>query len=168
RLVAYIVPTAEASVEPGELAAQLRAHLAACLPDYMVPAAFVRLEDLPLTPNGKLDRKALPSPEGEAYARRDYEAPQGEVEQALAAIWSELLGLEQVSRHDHFFELGGHSLLAMRLLSRLKDKIGFSIELSTVFRNPILLDLAREVIIIFLSKDIILRKAHSIDLVSEG
>ncbi|WP_141720108.1 AMP-binding protein, partial [Rhizobium sp. YK2] len=66
RLVAYIVPTAEASVEPGELAAQLRAHLAACLPDYMVPAAFVRLEDLPLTPNGKLDRKALPSPEGEA------------------------------------------------------------------------------------------------------
>ncbi|TRB12301.1 AMP-binding enzyme, partial [Rhizobium rhizogenes] len=97
RLVAYIVPTADASAEPGELAAQLRTHLAASLPDYMVPAAFVRLEELPLTPNGKLDRKALPSPEGEAYARRSYEAPQGEVEQALAAIWTELLGLEQVS-----------------------------------------------------------------------
>ncbi|TRB13948.1 phosphopantetheine-binding protein, partial [Rhizobium rhizogenes] len=106
-------------------------------------------------------------PEGEAYARRSYEAPQGEVEQALAAIWTELLGLEQVSRHDHFFELGGHSLLAMRLLSRLKDEIVFSIELSTIFKNPTLSDLARELIIIFLSKNINQRKTPSVDLVSE-
>ncbi|WP_141720131.1 alpha/beta fold hydrolase, partial [Rhizobium sp. YK2] len=142
RLVAYIVPTAEASVEPGELAAQLRAHLAACLPDYMVPAAFVRLEDLPLTPNGKLDRKALPSPEGEAYARRDYEAPQGEVEQTLAAIWSELLGLERVSRHDHFFELGGHSLLAAQLTAR-SGEIGLEIPVNTIFKSPVLSQLAQ-------------------------
>ncbi|WP_141720074.1 phosphopantetheine-binding protein, partial [Rhizobium sp. YK2] len=93
----------------------------------------------------KLDRKALPSPEGDAYARRDYEAPQGEVEQALAAIWSELLGLERVSRHDHFFELGGHSLLAVQLMERLR-RLGLSTEVRTLFAKPVLSDLAGRII----------------------
>ena len=106
--MAYWVGEAEAGAEA------LRGHAGERLPEYMVPAAYVRLEQLPLTPNGKLDRRALPSPEGDAYARRGYEAPQGETEEALAEIWSEVLGVERVGRRDHFFELGGHSLLVVR------------------------------------------------------
>ncbi|MCK1475766.1 AMP-binding protein, partial [Bradyrhizobium sp. 197] len=113
RLVAYVVTAAEhaGEAEETELAGTLRTHLGARLPEYMVPSAFVRLAALPLTPNGKLDRKALPPPEDDAYARAAYEAPRGEIEIALAQIWAELLGLERVGRHDNFFELGGHSLL---------------------------------------------------------
>ena len=73
---------------------------------------------LPLTPNGKLDRKALPAPEGDAYAVRGYEAPVGEIETAVAEIWAEVLKVEHVGRHDNFFDLGGHSLLAVRVVSR--------------------------------------------------
>ncbi len=131
RLVAYVVGE-EASAET------LRAHLAACLPEYMVPAAYVRLEVLPLTPNGKLDRKALPDPKDEAFARAAYEAPKGEVEQALAAIWSELLGIDKVSRHDNFFELGGHSLLAVRLISRVQVEVGINLPFSIVFSHSTL------------------------------
>ncbi|MDB4951421.1 MAG: sypB, partial [Gemmatimonadetes bacterium] len=109
RLVAYVVGDDSAGADV------LRAHLAATLPEYMVPAAFVRLEALPLTPNGKIDRKALPAPEGDAFAARAYEAPAGETEQALADIWAEVLGVERVGRRDHFFELGGHSLLAVQV-----------------------------------------------------
>ncbi|MBD9653175.1 non-ribosomal peptide synthetase, partial [Ensifer sp. ENS09] len=119
RLVAYIV-SIDDFAEIGDLASMLRAHLAIHLPDYMVPSAFVHLPAFPLTPNGKLDRRALPAPDDEAYARRGYEAPQGEIEQILAAIWSDLLGVDRVSRNDHFFELGGHSLLAVQLMERLR------------------------------------------------
>ncbi len=115
RLVAYVVVQSEvhgASVgsEAGlALAGTLRDYLSSRLPDYMVPSAFVRMESLPLTGNGKLDRRALPVPEGDAFAHAGYEAPLGEIEVALARIWSELLGVEQVGRHDNFFALGGHS-----------------------------------------------------------
>ncbi|KAF7963680.1 hypothetical protein AWV80_07060 [Cupriavidus sp. UYMU48A] len=143
RLVAYVVGVpGEAASEPGELAATLRAHLSARLPEYMVPSAFVCLEVLPLTPNGKLDRKALPVPEDDAYARRTYEAPRGEIETVLAGLWAELLGLERVGRHDHFFELGGHSLLAVRLMSRLSQALGVELPLRTLFSKPLLSDLA--------------------------
>ncbi|MFA1627698.1 amino acid adenylation domain-containing protein, partial [Rhizobium mongolense] len=113
----------------------------ACLPDYMVPAAFVRLSALPLTPNGKLDRKALPVPDDDAYAHRTYEAPRGEIETALAEIWAELLGVERVGRHDHFFELGGHSLLAVQLMERLRRQ-SLGVEVRTLFARPVLCDLA--------------------------
>ncbi|MBP2239426.1 amino acid adenylation domain-containing protein, partial [Sinorhizobium kostiense] len=148
RLVAYVVAkTADGSdkADGAELAAALRAHLGGLLPDYMVPAAFVRLDALPLTPNGKLDRKALPAPADEAYARRAFEAPRGEIETLLAGIWEELLGIERVGRHDNFFELGGHSLLAVRLLARLTQALAVELPLATLFAKPTLADLALSV-----------------------
>ncbi|MFW8642047.1 AMP-binding enzyme [Rhizobium beringeri] len=144
RLVAYVVvKTTDGSAEAdgAGLAASLRAHLGGLLPDYMVPSAFVRLEALPLTVNGKLDRKALPVPDDDAYARRAYEAPQGEIETLLAGIWAELLGVERVGRHDNFFELGGHSLLAVQMMERLR-RLSLGVEVRTVFAKPMLADLA--------------------------
>ncbi|UPJ95289.1 non-ribosomal peptide synthetase [Bradyrhizobium sp. 172] len=148
RLVAYVVTAAEhaGEAEGTELAGTLRTHLGARLPEYMVPSAFVRLAALPLTPNGKLDRKALPPPEDDAYARAAYEAPRGEIEIALAQIWAELLGLERVGRHDNFFELGGHSLLAVRLLSRVSQAVGLALPLTALFAKPVLSDLAESIV----------------------
>ncbi|WP_350307342.1 amino acid adenylation domain-containing protein, partial [Photorhabdus viridis] len=137
RLAAYVV----ASADDG-LVNSLRAHLSAILPDYMVPSAFVRLDAFPLTPNGKLDRRALPAPDNEAFAYQVYEAPQGETEMALAAIWRELLGIEQVSRHDSFFALGGHSLLAIRVVERLRH-FGLTLTARDLFQFPVLFELAR-------------------------
>ncbi|TAX02976.1 non-ribosomal peptide synthetase, partial [Rhizobium ruizarguesonis] len=144
RLVAYVVvkmTDGSAEADGAGLAASLRAHLGGLLPDYMVPSAFVRLEALPLTVNGKLDRKALPVPDDDAYARRAYEAPQGEIETLLAGIWAELLGVERVGRHDNFFELGGHSLLAVQMMERLR-RLSLGVEVRTVFAKPMLADLA--------------------------
>jgi amino acid adenylation domain-containing protein len=145
RLVAYVV--ADKEMDAGELVATLRGHLAGILPEYMVPAAFVRLEELPLTPNGKLDRKALLALEDEGYVHQAYEAPQGEMEQTLADVWRDLLGVERVGRHDHFFELGGHSLLALRLVSRVRSSLNVRIELSAVFNYPRLSSFAKKVLI---------------------
>ncbi len=137
RLVAYVV------AKPDEqLAQSLRAYIAANLPEYMVPAAFVRLDALPLTLNGKLDRKALPAPDNEAFAHQAYEAPQGEIEHALAAIWSELLGVERISRHDNFFALGGHSLMAVRMIERLRHT-GLALSVRALFDKPTLSLLAQ-------------------------
>ncbi|MDE9478575.1 amino acid adenylation domain-containing protein [Xenorhabdus bovienii] len=138
RLVAYIVAEADE-----ELANNLRAHLSAVLPDYMVPAAFVRLDSFPQTPNGKLDRRALPVPAGDSFARKAYEAPQGETETALVAIWREVLGVEQISRHDNFLALGGHSLLAMRVMNRIAA-LGMELPLSELFSSPSLAALAEK------------------------
>ena len=121
----------------------LRADLAAYLPEYMVPAIYVRLDAFPLSANGKLDRKALPEPDLIAENDVPYEAPQGEVEIALAQIWAELLQVEQVGRQDNFFALGGHSLLAVQVLSRLRQSLQLEITLSAVFSNAVLADLAR-------------------------
>jgi hypothetical protein len=138
RLVAYVVGDADAE--------SLRAHLSTALPEYMVPAAYVRLEALPLTPNGKLDRKALPAPEGDAYASREYEAPEGKIEVALAEIWTELLRVERVGRRDHFFELGGHSLLALQVVSRVRQVMEVELALVAVFEKPVLAALAERIL----------------------
>ncbi|MGY3387746.1 amino acid adenylation domain-containing protein [Bradyrhizobium sp. USDA 3311] len=146
-LVGYVVCAPEAQsdeLDGADLAGTLRAHLSARLPDYMVPAAFVRLAVLPVTPNGKLDRKALPAPEDAAYARRTYEPPRGEIETALAGLWAELLGLARVGRHDHFFELGGHSLLAVQLLSGAVD-LGLNFSAADLFQAPVLKEFASKV-----------------------
>ncbi|MFG6902774.1 amino acid adenylation domain-containing protein, partial [Burkholderia pseudomallei] len=104
-------------------------------------SAYVRLDAWPLTPNGKLDRRALPAPADDAYARAEYEAPQGAKEEALAAIWRELLHVERVSRHDNFFELGGHSLLAIGVIERMRRE-GLHTDVRSIFNAQTLSDLA--------------------------
>jgi aryl carrier-like protein len=140
RLVAYCV--AREGQEPD--AQDLREHVAQALPGYMVPSAFVQLPALPLTPNGKLDRKAFPAPDGGAHVQREYEAPQGPAEQALAQLWQELLQVERVGRQDNFFELGGHSLLAVSLIERMKRQ-GLHTEVRALFTAPTLAGLAAQV-----------------------
>ncbi len=145
RLAAYVVPAA-APAAGVDFAAELRAHLAAHLPDYMVPAALVLLDALPLTPSGKLDRRALPAPGGEALASRPaYEPPAGDDERTIAAVWQELLGLERVGRHDDFFDLGGHSLLATRAVARLSRLFELELPLRALFQDATVAGLARAV-----------------------
>lgn len=138
RLVAYLVPQAGMVLD----AATLRAKLSTSLADYMLPSAFVVLEALPLTPNGKLDRQALPAPDQGALVTREYEAPQGEIEQQLAQIWQDLLGVERIGRHDNFFELGGHSLLAMSLVERLRQYLDTEMVLGDIFAEKTISKLA--------------------------
>ncbi|WP_198670662.1 non-ribosomal peptide synthetase [Oceanicella sp. SM1341] len=126
--------SAATPVEP----ATLRAALAARLPGYMVPARFMALDALPLNANGKVDRKRLPSPAAAPAST----PPQGAAEVRLAALWAELLGLEDVSRDGHFFDLGGHSLLATRMLARLRAESGTAPELRALFEAPVLADFA--------------------------
>ncbi|WP_175213181.1 non-ribosomal peptide synthetase, partial [Achromobacter aegrifaciens] len=138
RLVGYVSAQVGNTVDVGEL----RERLGRQLPDYMVPGAIVVLESLPLNANGKVDRKALPEPGLESM--RAYEAPQGEVEQVLAAIWSEVLGVERVGRQDNFFELGGHSLLALSVLERMRAQ-GLAVQVRTLFQQPELAGFAQAV-----------------------
>nr|WP_318297865.1 non-ribosomal peptide synthetase [Pseudomonas cichorii] len=137
RLVAYFT----ARVEGVDIEA-LREYLQALLPEYMVPVAYVVLDALPLTPNGKLDRKALPAPDLQALVSQGYEAPQGEIEVALAHLWQELLGVEKVGRFDRFFDLGGHSLLAIRLISQVRLRLGVELSLAELFTHSELSALA--------------------------
>jgi len=134
RLVAYYVAVADGAPASAH---ELRAHVARTLPDYMVPSAFVALPELPLTPNGKVDRRRLPPPEGNAYAQREYEPPQTELESRLAALWAELLKVDRVGRMDNFFELGGHSLLAMSLIERMRRQ-GLHTDVRSLFSSPTL------------------------------
>ncbi|RMR52805.1 non-ribosomal peptide synthetase, partial [Pseudomonas cichorii] len=140
QLVGYVtaLPGASLSVQA------LRRELSASLADYMVPVAFVVLDSLPLTNNGKLDRRALPAPNAQAYASRDYEAPVGPIESVLATLWAEVLKVERVGRHDHFFELGGHSLLAVKLIEKMRQG-GLSADVRVLFSQPTLAALAAAV-----------------------
>jgi amino acid adenylation domain-containing protein len=124
------------------LASELRGWLQAKLPEYMAPAVYVRMEQMPLTANGKLDRKALPAPEADAYARQAYEAPQGETEEMLAGIWAELLQVKRVGRRDNFFSLGGHSLQAVRVVTRTRQRLSLAMAVADMFAHPVLADLA--------------------------
>jgi amino acid adenylation domain-containing protein len=133
RLVAYVANEAGVDVTVGGL----RIFMKQRLPEYMVPSMYVTLEAMPLTASGKVNRKALPAPEGiRPEGEAGYAAPRTSVEEAMAGIWAELLGLERVGIHDNFFELGGHSLLAVRLCSRIAERFGEKLPLSTFFRGP--------------------------------
>jgi amino acid adenylation domain-containing protein len=134
-LVAYIVPVAGASLTVG----WLRAHLAAQLPDYMIPATFLLLESLPLTPNGKVDRDALPTPSAANTLRDDTSgeiAPRTMIEQRMAEIVSGLLNLPQVGLDDNFFLMGGHSMLGAELIERIAQTFGIDLPLLTLFEGP--------------------------------
>jgi len=110
----------------------------------MIPGAFVCLAEFPLMANGKLNRKALPAPGIASVITRRYEAPQGDAETAVAAIWQDLLGLERIGRQDHFFELGGHSLMVVTLIERLRQQ-GLSADARTVFIAPTLAAMAEAI-----------------------
>jgi acyl-coenzyme A synthetase/AMP-(fatty) acid ligase/acyl carrier protein len=133
RLVAYVVPEDAAA----DFAKPLRAHLRATLPEYMVPAAFVTLDQFPLTSNGKVDRAALPAPE-RSGATATYVAPRTPTEEALAEIFADVLGVKRVGVHDNFFELGGHSLLATQVVSRASDRFDLHIPLKAMLEEPTL------------------------------
>jgi non-ribosomal peptide synthase protein (TIGR01720 family) len=144
RLVAYVVPGEPAGEgqEPGALRAELQAFLAARLPEYMVPHAWVLLEALPLTPNGKIDRRALPAPAAqEARAEEASDQPQTRAEALLAQIWAEVLGLERVGIHANFFEVGGDSILSIQIVDRA-GKLGLSISPKQIFEHPTIARLA--------------------------
>ena len=141
KLVAYIVLEDQQSVNVSEL----RSFLADKLPDYMVPSAFVILDEFPLSPNRKIDRRALPAPD---HSRPDVETvlvlPRTPAEEVMANIWAGVLGLEQVGVADNFFELGGHSMLATQVVSRIRDMFRVDLELRALFQYPTVRGLVQE------------------------
>jgi len=126
---------------PVQFIGEVKDKLETLLPDYMVPADFVLMDQFPLTSNGKLDRKALPVPESSA-AQNEYKAPDTATEIALVAIWQQLLGKEKIGITNNFFEMGGHSLLAMRMISTMRREMEKEIPIKTIFQHPTILELA--------------------------
>ncbi|HEX8150237.1 MAG TPA: amino acid adenylation domain-containing protein [Pyrinomonadaceae bacterium] len=142
RIVAYLV--AEAGRTP--TAFELREFMQKSLPEYMVPSAFVTLDELPVTPNGKVDRRALPAPgDGAAPADRSGAAPRTPTQEIVAGLWGHLLGAERVGARDDFFELGGHSLLATQAVSRVREVFGVEVGLRALFEAPTVEGFAAEV-----------------------
>ncbi|WP_121643203.1 amino acid adenylation domain-containing protein [Bacillus vallismortis] len=136
RLAAYVIPSSEETFDPAEL----RKYAAERLPDYMVPSAFVAMEELPLTPNGKLDRKALPAPDfTAAVTGRGPRTPQEEI---LCDLFMEVLHLPRVGIDDRFFDVGGHSLLAVQLMSRIREALGVELSIGILFEAPTVAGLA--------------------------
>jgi amino acid adenylation domain-containing protein len=142
-LLGYVV--AVEGRDGSELIGKLRRHLQQQLPGHRMPSAFVMISSLPRAADGTINRLALPAPEGSAYAQREYEPPQGEIECALAQVWQEFLQVERVGRYDNFFELGGHSLVAVRLMERLRQQ-GLKTEVRALFSSPTLMQLASTVV----------------------
>jgi amino acid adenylation domain-containing protein len=142
RLVAYYTSSPAADPEQeGVGAEQLRVHLSATLPEYMVPAAYVRMERMPLTANGKLDRKSLPAPDG--LPSRNARSFRTAEEQILCSLFAEVLNVEDVGVDDNFFESGGHSLSAIRLVTRIRSELGLNISLRTLLEAPTVAGLAK-------------------------
>jgi acyl carrier protein len=130
RLVAYLTVDRDAALTAGEL----RAFLGGRLPGYMIPSYFVFMEKLPLVANGKIDKRALPPVSAARQAiDQDYVAPRNDLEEDLAKMWREVLGLERIGMYDDFFELGGHSLLAARLVSRIREEFEVDLPLRSIF-----------------------------------
>jgi len=130
-----------------ELVPHLREYLQKKLPDYMLPADFVLLETMPLTPNGKLDRRALPAPNTiRPELEETFVAPRTPIEEALARIFAQILGVGRVGIHDNFFALGGHSLLATQVISRVRESFQVALPLRTLFEQSTVAGLAEELL----------------------
>ncbi len=141
RLVAYLVRDVTQTTSASELWAFLNERL----PAYMIPAAFVFLEELPLTPSGKIDRRALPAPDASRPALSEqFVSPRTMTEELIAGIWSELLRVERVGVLDNFFELGGHSLLATQVIARMRETLGVELPLRVFFEVPTVAGLAEQ------------------------
>ena len=139
RLVAYLVPRTAATSAPVARSSSEQAKL----PEYMVPSLFVILDALPLTPNGKVDRQALPAPDASRLTLGNaFVAPRTRVEEKLAAVWRELLGIEHLGIHDNFFALGGHSLLAMQVMSRIRGTWAVELPVRCLFDTPTIAEIA--------------------------
>jgi amino acid adenylation domain-containing protein len=140
QLVAYIVPSQEQAAD----ISYIRSCLKEKLPDYMIPNIFVMLDEMPLTTNGKVDRRSLPVPD-KSELEKEYVAPCTEVEKVLAEIWSEMLGIERIGKHDNFFEIGGHSLIAFQMLSRINKKFSINMQIQTIFERQTMEELADQI-----------------------
>ncbi|SNS45136.1 non-ribosomal peptide synthetase, partial [Actinomadura mexicana] len=138
RLVAYVVAAPGQTLDPEEL----RAHIRESLPEPMVPAAVVVLDEMPLTPNGKVDTGALPKPELAIAPATAYRAPSGQAEEAVAAAFADLLGVDRVGADDDFFALGGNSLIAMRVVSRVRRALAVELPVRALFEAPTVAGLA--------------------------
>ena len=138
-LAAYFEPHQDSKPS----AADVRVYLEKDLPDYMIPAAFVPIQQLPLLPNGKIARKALPSVDVSPAGNVERVVPRNETEQRLAGIFSDVLRLENVGANENFFDLGGHSLLAVRLMTRIEREFGKCLPLASLFSAPTVRDLAK-------------------------
>ena len=139
-LVAYILPNRGREPAPDALHSFVREQL----PEYMVPSAFVMVDQLPLTPSGKLDRLALPALDTSRPAiRTAYAVPRTPIEETLAGVWAQILGIERIGVRDNFFEIGGHSLLATRVMSRVRDAFNVDLPLRAFFENPTIAQLAK-------------------------
>lgn len=131
RLVAYLVP----QMQPPS-ASELRSFLKLKLPDYMVPATFVMLENLPLTPNGKVDHRALPEPDATLPNTENYVMPNTEAEKIIADVWQKVMQVKKVGIHDNFFDLGGHSLLLLQINQQFQEFFGSSLSIIDMFKYP--------------------------------
>ncbi len=132
--------------EVRRLVPMLRGFLGERLPDYMVPSSFIFLDSLPHTANGKIDRRALPRPDlDNTVGGENFEAPGSQLEELIAGIWSEVLGVERLGVRDDFFELGGHSLLATQVISRLRTALKMDVSLRTLFESPTVAGLASQI-----------------------
>ena len=142
RLVAYIAGEKNQRPTSGEL----REHLRKWLPEYMVPALWVELDELPMTPSGKVDRRALPAPDtGRADFDSRFAAARTPVEEIVSGIWAEVLRLEKVGAEENFFDLGGHSLLATQVVSRIKASFAVELPLRVIFARPTVTSLAQSI-----------------------
>lgn len=137
-LVAYVVPEGDANPSSKDL----RQFLEGCLPNYMIPTAYIMLQALPLTPNGKIDRRALLVSGTAESSRKDIDAARTPMEKLLAGIWMEVLGTQVIGIYDDFFERGGQSLMALQIVSRINAALQCQITLQALFENPTIAELA--------------------------
>jgi acyl carrier protein len=145
RLIAYLVMNQQ---EAG--VSDVRTYLEQKLPAYMIPAAIVVMDEFPLTANGKVERRALPAPDRVAA---EFIAPRTELEEAIAKIWAEVLGIERVGISDNFFELGGHSLLATRIISSIREQFKVELPLRRLFETPTVAALASAIVEARIARD---------------